>query len=399
MRVIVGLNVRVRPEGKLTWPSALLQRQTVDARRLGMLRVLRGRRFGNVKDLSPVPFVAMDVSRDALTALQRSADVANIAEDTLLELERRSAGVTSNENLNDWWDLYQTHTDTAWNNGYDGRGQTIGVLDTGTQAGHPWLAGKVVREACYAYITAGSTSGGCPNGSYSQTGAGAAQPCTYHALCGHGTHVAATAAGTYGVARRANLIAVQVFHRDPATGEPRAWSSDLLWGLKYVYDQRGSYSIASVNLSLGGGQWTGYCDGYDSAGRLAGDREQREHVLLDRLSARGRDRDGHLVGQQQLHERDRRSGVQLQRDQRRQHHARHVRLRRGVLRQQLRRQADRLEHLERPLRPGAGHPRLLGPARPTARAAGPEPRWPRPTSPARSPRSSSSGPGRPSARR
>jgi subtilisin family serine protease len=262
VRVIVGLNVRVKPEGKLTLGQRLVQRQAVDARRLGMLRILKGRRFGNVKNLSPVPFVAMDVSRDALAALQRSGDVASVAEDTLLELD----GVTSNANLNDWWDIYQTRTDTAWNNGYDGRGQTIGVLDTGTQSNHPWLAGKVVREACYAYITAGSASGSCPNGSSSQTGAGAAQPCTYHEMCAHGTHVAATAAGTYGVARRANLIAVQVFHRDPATGEPRVWSSDLLWGLKYVYDQRGSFSIASVNLSLGGGQWTGYCDGYDSQG-------------------------------------------------------------------------------------------------------------------------------------
>ena len=59
VRVIVGLNVRVRPEGMLTASKRQLQRQTVDARRLGMLRVLRGRRFGNVKDLSPVPFVAM----------------------------------------------------------------------------------------------------------------------------------------------------------------------------------------------------------------------------------------------------------------------------------------------------------------------------------------------------
>ena len=223
VRVIVGLNVRVRPEGKLNRGKAgAAAPGGRRAARLGMLRVLRGRRFSHVKDFSPVPFVAMHVSRDALDALQRSADVANIAEDELLELEGGSeaAGVTSNENLNDWWDVYQTRTDTAWNNGYDGRGQTIGVLDTGTQADHPWLAGKVVREACYSVITAGSTSGGCPNGSYAQTGPGSARPCTYHALCAHGTHIAATAAGTYGVARRANIIAVQVFHRDPASGKP-----------------------------------------------------------------------------------------------------------------------------------------------------------------------------------
>ena len=272
VRVIVGLNVRVRPEGKLSLMKRALQRETVGVRRAGMLRVLRGRRYSHVKDFSPVPFVAMHVSRDALDALQRSSDVANIAEDELLELEGGSeaAGVTANENLNDWWDHYQTRTDTAWNNGYDGRGQTIGVLDTGTQADHPWLAGKVVREACYSVITAGSSFGGCPNGSYAQTGPGSARPCTYHAACAHGTHTAATAAGANGVARKANIIAVQIFHRDPASGKPLTWSSDQLWGLKYVYDLRGTYSIASVNLSIGGGKWTGYCDGYDAEGRWQG---------------------------------------------------------------------------------------------------------------------------------
>ena len=69
VRVIVGLNVRVQPEGKLTPGKRMLQRQAVDARRLGMLRVLRGRRFSHMKDFSPVPFVAMHASREALTAL------------------------------------------------------------------------------------------------------------------------------------------------------------------------------------------------------------------------------------------------------------------------------------------------------------------------------------------
>jgi subtilisin family serine protease len=63
---------------------------------------------------------------------------------------------------------------------------------------------------------------------------------------------------------------VQVFHRDPASGKPTSWSSDQLWGLKYVYDLRGTYSIASVNMSLGGGRWTGYCDGYDADGTWRG---------------------------------------------------------------------------------------------------------------------------------
>jgi subtilisin family serine protease len=77
-------------------------------------------------------------------------------------------------------------------------------------------------------------------------------------MCDHGTHVAHTAAGAYGVAPGAKIIAVQVFHWT-ADG-PRTYDSDLTWGLKAVYDLRASYRIAAVNMSLGGGYHRGYCD-------------------------------------------------------------------------------------------------------------------------------------------
>jgi subtilisin family serine protease len=96
---------------------------------------------------------------------------------------------------------------------------------------------------------------------WTQTGTGAARPCTYNtAKCKHGTHVAGTAAGSYaGVAWQAKIIAVQVFHRD-ASGVPLSYDSDQLWGLKWVYDNRANWNIASVNLSIGGGGSTSNCD-------------------------------------------------------------------------------------------------------------------------------------------
>ena len=65
----------------------------------------------------------------------------------------------------------------------------------------------------------------------------------------------------------ANIIAVQVFSRFSGTyycgSSPicvMSYSSDQLKGLEYVYSIRGAYSIAAVNMSLGGGAYSSYCD-------------------------------------------------------------------------------------------------------------------------------------------
>ncbi len=70
-----------------------------------------------------------------------------------------------------------------------------------------------------------------------------------------------------GVARGATLIGIQVFSevRSSTTcGGPStcalAYTSNIISGLQRVYDVRGAYSIASANLSLGGGGYTTYCD-------------------------------------------------------------------------------------------------------------------------------------------
>src|SRR5439155_22771669 len=109
--------------------------------------------------------------------------------------------------------------DQAWSAGYDGNGTTIAVLDTGVDSTHPFLAGKVIEEACYSSTVAGTSSTVCPNGLDEQIGPGSAVPCPLDA-CLHGTHVAGIAAGNDmtssqppGVAKAAHLMAVQVFSR------------------------------------------------------------------------------------------------------------------------------------------------------------------------------------------
>src|SRR5204863_97317 len=94
------------------------------------------------------------------------------------------------------------------------------VLDTGVDAAHPFLDGKVVAEACFSTSAAGTTESFCPNGQDEQIGAGAGAPCPLPD-CLHGTHVAGIAAGhdasglhtASGVAKGAQVIAVQVFSK------------------------------------------------------------------------------------------------------------------------------------------------------------------------------------------
>lgn len=140
----------------------------------------------------------------------------------------------------------------------------MGILDTGIRSTHEMFAGKTIVEACF------SADSACPNGSTEMYGSGAAAH--YYGYTGydHGTHVAGIAAGNsgtiFGVAKNADIVAVQVF--SPFTGSicgssstcVLSYPSDQLKGLEYIYSIRGSYNIAAANMSLGGGKYASYCD-------------------------------------------------------------------------------------------------------------------------------------------
>ncbi len=165
----------------------------------------------------------------------------------------------------------------AWAMGATGEGQAVVVLDTGVQADHPFLQGKVIAEACFS--NAGGNGGEttlCPNGTNRQYGAGAANPTIpkcyvgFDNICDHGTHVAGIVAGEKptiwdprnGVAIKSRLIAVQVFTRiGDGVG---AFVSDQILALEWVYANLdtlpGGSKLAAVNMSLGSGQYTDFCD-------------------------------------------------------------------------------------------------------------------------------------------
>lgn len=128
-----------------------------------------------------------------------------------------------------------------------GIGATVVVVDSGTQTNHPFLAGRVADEACFA-------TGGCANGAIAQFGPGSGAPCP-GASCAHGTHVAGIAVGSVapgspqrGGAPGASYIPIRVF--EPAGVEARI--SDIFAALAHVRDTLMlSHYISTVNLSLG----------------------------------------------------------------------------------------------------------------------------------------------------
>jgi subtilisin family serine protease len=133
----------------------------------------------------------------------------------------------------------------AWNAGLDGRDVTVAVVDTGIDANHPDVAGKIIAAENFSDEP---------------------DVADRH---GHGTHVAATVAGTgqgsagkyKGVAPAAKLVIAKVFN-----GAGEAETSQVMAGIEWA--ARSGAKI--VNLSLGGE----VTDGTDDLS-----------ALVDRLSA------------------------------------------------------------------------------------------------------------------
>ncbi|MBB5857257.1 S8 family serine peptidase [Amycolatopsis umgeniensis] len=115
----------------------------------------------------------------------------------------------------------------AWRSGFTGKDVKVAVLDTGIDAHHPDLAGKVVAAKDFS---------------------GGEDPTDRH---GHGTHVASTILGSgsasagrlKGVAPDAGLLAAKVLGDDGSGG----WS-EIISGMEWAVAQ----GAKVINLSLGG---------------------------------------------------------------------------------------------------------------------------------------------------
>ena len=268
VRIIVQLKTPATAEATLQRTQVDEQRRNLTATQdkvLGKLRENGQIKEDSIKRFSITPGFAISATADNITKLLENPDVESVVEDgkNFPALYESSPLIGATD---------------AWASGYAGSGQVVAILDTGVFKSHPFLTGKVVSEACYSTNDSGSWGSStslCPGGASSSVASGSGLNCntaTWGEGCSHGTHVAGISAGKNGnssggtmsgVAKEANLIAIQVFSGATVPGEPPdvwAYDSDLIKGLERVYSLRTTYNIAAANMSLGGDQFFSTCD-------------------------------------------------------------------------------------------------------------------------------------------
>ncbi|MDQ7907112.1 S8 family serine peptidase [Phytohabitans sp. ZYX-F-186] len=189
--------------------------------------------FSSARSVHPLPSVggaAVAADKGSLGELWRSVTATPAAARTpTAALGGGLAGIWLDGRVRASLDrsVPQIGAPAAWQAGYDGSGVDVAVLDTGVDAAHPDLAGKVVEQRNFSDAT----------------------DATDH--FGHGTHVAATIAGTgaasggsrKGVAPGADLLAGKVLN-DAGVG----YDSWIIAGMEWAVAQ----GAEVVNLSLGG---------------------------------------------------------------------------------------------------------------------------------------------------
>lgn len=271
VRVIVRLRASFTPEGVLGKTTAVnAQRFLIKQAGDRLINNLYGYDPQSVKTYDSLPYVTLMVNGTGLEALRASELVIDIQEDKahFPELTNSTLLIGAVK---------------ARSSNFRGQGQTVAILDTGVDKNHPFLASKVVSEACYSTNSSqNSVSSLCPGGLQESTSVNSGIPCPDNVRgCNHGTHVAGIAAGRgpsfSGVAPEANIIAINVFSRFslPSDCSPhaapcvRAFESDIISGLNRVYSLRNSLSVAAVNMSLGSDKFTSNCDSQKQAIKLA----------------------------------------------------------------------------------------------------------------------------------
>lgn len=241
--VIVGVRASFEPEGHLSDFAIDTQQRAIRGAVDAVVAALGGA-IEVRQRYRTIPFFSARVDGNGLAALLRTDGVVTIEADI-----PEPPTLTNSVPL--------VNAPAAHVAGATGAGWRVAVLDTGVQSNHPFLAGKVVAEACYSNGQ-GVGNSLCPGGTNS-TASGSAAPCGI-ALCDHGTHVAGIAVGSgesfRGVAPEALLIAIQVFTN--VNGAPESYPSDQLLAMEQVLALAGPGNVnqvAAVNLSLGGSQF------------------------------------------------------------------------------------------------------------------------------------------------
>ncbi|NOT48515.1 MAG: S8 family serine peptidase, partial [Acidobacteria bacterium] len=271
LRVIVGLDTGFAPVGTLSRDEASKQRNRIKTAQKNFLSRYFAQRGSDDSILfETIPFVVITADAELLRRMIDDGQVKTIEED-----------VADSPDLAESTQV--VNAPAAWSSGYTGANWAVAIIDSGVMKTHSFLTGKVVSEACYSQTVSGTATTVCPGGVSQSTDVGSGVNCDPAvAGCPHGTHVAGIVAGngatSSGVAKGANIIAIQVFSRfDNATscgtGNPvpcvLSYVSDQVRGLERVLALSSTMNIASVNMSLGSGQNMGYCDATQAARKAA----------------------------------------------------------------------------------------------------------------------------------
>jgi subtilisin family serine protease len=238
------------------------RKQRITAVQDRIVNQLSTQRVFATKKFREIPFMVIETDAPGFSQLAKLTDVASIIEDKIVP-----------PSLADSVPLIGA--DIAQNLDYSGVGQAVAILDTGVQTDHPFFQGRVTYEACFSTTsTVNNSTTLCPSGLESEIGPGSGINCDNAiAQCFHGTHVAGIAAGggstLNGVAPGASIMSFQVYSRFDGTvctnfglASPcvLSYTSDQIEALLHVYSIRNTYAIASVNMSLGGGQYFSAAD-------------------------------------------------------------------------------------------------------------------------------------------
>jgi|688.fasta_scaffold66287_2 subtilisin family serine protease len=249
-----------------------------------LLETLPPGSFSNVSRDLTVRTVPMTVNMDALDVMGDSAFVDSVKGSRKFFPTAQVDGALSPSALGPTSNAANSVDGAvaAWAAGKKGAGKTVAVVDSGVDLSHPFFAGKVTWEGCFAQ-TSGSYDSPCPTGPMEpgdghESGSAVPCPVATSAQCAHGTHVAGIAVGgsgaslISGVAPGASLVAVNIFSYSASLRKISANEGDIINALQWLKNNRGEFTgLSAVNLSVGDGVlYTSACDN-DSLAPIIGE--------------------------------------------------------------------------------------------------------------------------------
>ena len=201
---------------------------------------------------------------------------ATISKKDLIELENnlniKSIEIISIRHIFLTESTVLTNATTTWTKQINtqnltGKGETICILDTGTNFSHPDLQNKNLTCVIDCLTT------NCP------------ENCSVSDDHGHGTHVAGIASANgliKGIAPEANLIAIKVCDSNGNCAD-----DDIRSGIEWCVTNKDTYNISVISMSFGGGSYTSYCDNQDDPSNLTYEINQAVNQNISVVIAAG----------------------------------------------------------------------------------------------------------------